>query len=98
MIFFSFCTSICSNCTQTMLNKAAALSTNEGLARDGTESHWEDNEACTQHKQGLSFNNSSLHTYPGGETSQHIAPAMATAISRKVEASLVCAGHNKAFQ
>lgn len=51
-----------------MLDKAAALSTNEGLARDGTESHWQDDEACAQHRQGLGFNSSSLHTYPGGET------------------------------
>lgn len=43
-----------------MLNKAAALGTNEGLARDGTESHWKEDEACTQNRQGLSFNNSSL--------------------------------------
>lgn len=43
-----------------MLNKAAALGTNERLARDGTESHWKEDEACTQNRQGLSFNNSSL--------------------------------------
>lgn len=59
-MIFSYCTSICSNCTQTMLNKAAALGTNERLARDGTESHWKEDEACTQNRQGLSFNNSSL--------------------------------------
>lgn len=51
-----------------MLDKAAALTANEGLARDGTESHWQDDEARTQHRQGLGFNSSSLHTYPGGET------------------------------
>lgn len=34
-----------------MLDKAAALSTNEGLARDGAESHWQNDEACAQHRQ-----------------------------------------------
>lgn len=43
-----------------MLSKAAAPGTNEGLARDGTESHWKEDEACTLYRQGLSFNNSSL--------------------------------------
>lgn len=59
-MIFSYCTSICSNCTQTMLSKAATPGTNEGLARGGTESHWKEDEACTLYRQGLSFNNSSL--------------------------------------